>query len=365
MENLVVTTPGFLALLFALALTVILLAVWRWRHRQRVSAVLTALVAVVLVLASAADVVNAHYEYVPQIRDVADLALPGIAYPRVAADVAAHPATRQTQHGGVVSISLPDGHDGLGSTHALVYLPAAYFRNPTDPLPVAYLIHGSPGSAEDWFRAAHAASVGDALDSAGTPAVLVAPTMSRGWTDDSECVDGRSEKVETHLLDVVVPAVEQRFLVRKDRADRILAGNSAGGFCALNLGLRNRDVFGTIVDLSGYTKPTYDGGMAKLFGTTLAPRELAAVVSANTPAEYVPTLPTGPQMRIWLDAGSGDHDVRREETSLSADLRVRPDVTAVLVTRPGGHTYGVWRPALRAGLLWALSSPTAPADSLT
>jgi len=226
-----------------------------------------------------------------------------------------------------------------------------------------YLIHGTPGSAEDWFRAAHAASVGRELDRAGTPTVLVAAAMSKGWTDDSECVDGRSEQVESHLLNIVLPTVEQHFRVRTDRGGRVLAGNSAGGYCALNLGLRNRAVFATIDDLSGYTRPTFDGGMAKLFGTTLSPAALAAEVRDNTPAAYVPSLPSGPPMRIWLDSGRSDTLVLREETAMASELRTRSDVTLMFVTQPGGHTYAVWRSALRTSLVWALAGlPAAPSS---
>lgn len=363
MQNLVVTTPGFLAFLCACTLVAAVFSARRWHRRRWLSATLTTVATLTLALASTADFVNAHYEYVPQVRDVADIVVPGVAYPRVSTTVAMHPTAHPAHPGGVVRLALPNGHDGLGTSHALVYLPAAYFRDPTMRFPVVYLIHGTPGSPEDWFRAAHAASVGHALERAGTPAVLVAPVMSKGWTDDSECVDGRTEQVESHLLDVVLPTVEQHFRVRTDRGGRILAGNSAGGYCALNLGLRNRGLFGTIDDLSGYTKPTFDAGMAKLFGTTLTPTALAADVRNNTPAVYAPTLPAGPATRIWLDSGRSDKEVLREETAMAAELHARTDTPTVLVTQTGGHTYAVWRAALRTSLLWAVAgvgpSPSA------
>ncbi|MCW2620582.1 MAG: esterase [Frankiales bacterium] len=354
MQDLVVTTPAFLAVLCALVVAGALLAGRSLRRRHRLAGIVTSLAVAALAVAAVADVVNAHYQYVPQVRDVADLAVPGVAYPRVSAAVAADPGRYRGQTGGVVRVALPDGHDGLGVTHALVYLPTAYFRDPGVRLPVVYLLHGSPGAAEDWFRAAHAAAVGGALNQQGTPAVLVAPVMSRGWTDDSECVDGRAAQVESHLLRVVLPAVDSGFAVRSDRGGRVIAGNSAGGYCALNLGLRHRDLFATIVDLSGYTRPTYDKGLAALFGPGLPPEQLRALVRANSPADYVPALGTGPAMRIWFDAGRDDHEVLRQETALVAQLAQHPDVTTRFVTRPGGHTYGVWRGALHDSLAWSL-----------
>lgn len=355
MQNLVVTTPAFLTLLCVLTALVGVLAALRWRSRRWLSGVVVTVVTLGLGVTAAADFVNAHYQYVPQVRDVADLAVPGLAYPQIGAAVAAHPFAHPRQPGGVVRISMPNGRDGLGKSRALVYLPSAYFAYPSIPLPVVYLIHGSPGSPEDWFRAGHAAAVGAKLDRIGTPAVLVAPSMSSGWTDDSECVNGRRERVEHHLLAVVIPTVQRRFHVRTDRGARIIAGNSAGGYCALNLALRHRDLFGTVDDLSGSTKPTFRGGMAKLFGTTLTAPQLARTVQANTPAAYVPLLANGPRMRIWLDSGRSDRQVLAQETALSIAFRARTDVEIRLCTRPGGHTYAVWRPALLASLEWALS----------
>ncbi len=68
---------------------------------------------------------------------------------------------------------------------------------------------------------------------------LVAPQLSRYWTDDPECVDGAHEKVETHLFHDVIPTSTRPFAPRADRQGRIFAGMSAGGYCALNLGLRH------------------------------------------------------------------------------------------------------------------------------
>jgi enterochelin esterase-like enzyme len=59
--------------------------------------------------------------------------------------------------------------------------------------------------------------------------------MSRSWTDDPECVDGVHEKVETHLIDDVIPTVDRSLRTIPARTGRIFAGMSAGGFCALNL----------------------------------------------------------------------------------------------------------------------------------
>jgi len=350
MENLVVTTPGFLAVLAFLAVVATAICALRWRRGRRWMAALLSTVPITLGLLTAADFVNAHYDYAPQVRDVLDVAFPGFEYRTLTMhDITngmAHP------HGGVVDVRLPASQDGFGASHELVYVPKAYFTTST-ALPVVYLLHGSPGSAEDWFRAAHAASVGAAVSAQGTPAILVAPEMSRGWTQDSECVDGTKVQAESHLLQVVLPATQRLFRVSTNRSDQVIAGNSAGGYCALNIGLRHRDEFATIIDLSGYTHPTYSGGLGHLFGDGPT---LNQMVAANSPDRYAQALPPGPPTRVWLDVGRADRESFDQETALIRSLNPTSAVTATLTVRKGGHSYQTWRPALRDALGWALRS---------
>jgi S-formylglutathione hydrolase FrmB len=121
---------------------------------------------------------------------------------------------------------------------------------------------------------------------------------------------------------------------------------SAGGYCALNLTLRNSEVFSAAVDMSGYTEPTYDGGLQRLFG----PR-WAAAAAANTPAQYLATHRVTLPLRVRFDVGRGDRRPLREVRALLPVLRA-VGVGVSLTTRSGGHTYHVWVPALRDGLAW-------------
>jgi enterochelin esterase-like enzyme len=192
------------------------------------------------------------------------------------------------------------------------------------------------------------------------PAIVVAPQMSRSWTDDPECVDGAREQVESHLFGVVIPTVEKTFRAEPTRAGRIFAGMSAGGYCALNLGLRHRDAVETIIDLSGDTSPTHTGGAISIFGSH-NPRA-AADVAANNPADYAATMAASPPMRIWLDSGRGDTDIVRQMTQLDHALSPRVG-DLIWRTRPGGHTYWVWTSAMREALPWALGGRAPASDA--
>jgi len=393
MGSLLVISPGFLGTLGVLAAAA--WAAWAWRRRRlrwRGHLVMITL-ATVLTLLAAADVVNAYYAYLPRVDDVLGVTTwPTLPLAQVSSQVdvpagardeplvtgaggvhdgpqagtrptTTRPATvpftgpptrrqpaARPRQGAVVTVPLPGRTSRFGTHEGLVYLPPQYFTDVRARFPTVYLLHGSPGAPIDWYRANRAADIAVRLADAGKPAILVAPLMSHDWLDDSECVDRPGEKVESYLVDDVVPQIDATFRTVARREDRIVAGNSAGGFCALNLGLRHRDAFATIVALSGFSRPTHDGGMVALFGRR---PDLAAVARANDPSRYASSLSRSPTMRVWLDCGRQDVDSLKDETALAPVLRAA-GYTVVLQVRSGRHDYGVWRPALRDALTWAV-----------
>ncbi|MBL7492536.1 esterase [Frankia sp. AgB1.9] len=351
MGSVVVIGKWFVLGLAALSLVGWVCCVWL-RRRRRAAAIGVGTVAMLLTLATVADLVNVHYGYLPRVDDVVGVT----SWPTAPArDAIAAMPNRPHRRGSVIALPVAGKHSGFGTHRALVYLPPQYFTEPGARFPVVYLLHGSPGAPVDWYRANEAATTGALLASTGQPAILVAPRVSHDWLDDSECVDRPSEHIETYLIDDVIPTVDTELRTLPDRADRVFAGMSAGGFCALNLGLRHRDLVGTVVAMSGLAEPTHSGGMAGLFG----PRpDLAAVAAANTPVRYARALPPSPPMRIWLDCGRGDREALRDTRTMAGLLTHRDGFDVVLRLRPGGHDYGVWRPALRDSLRWAVPTST-------
>jgi enterochelin esterase-like enzyme len=345
--NLLVISTGFLTTLVIISVVLWGLTGWRVLRRRWLSTTALGFVALFMSLVTAADFVNAHYAFLPRVADV--LGFRTWPSAQLAEVTATTPPSAGHPRGAVVTLRLPGTDSGFGSPKALVYVPPQYFTEPTRRFPAVYLLHGSPGAPIDWFRAARASDAGLALARAGHPVILVAPRVSRNWSDDSECVDRPKERIETYVIDDVIRDVDAHLRTIADRADRAVAGNSAGGYCALNLGLRHRDRFSAIIDLSGYDRPTYDGGMRALFGDRPG---LADVVAANTPGRYAKTLSPTPDVRLWLDCGMSDGEARRDTVTMSHLLAAR-GFEVNLRLRKGGHDYGVWRPALAEALRWA------------
>jgi enterochelin esterase-like enzyme len=351
-----IVSPAFIAALIFVTLGA--WALWRRMRRRRRGQATTgvALLAAALTVVCGLSVANAYFRYLPHLGDVTNVVADERNWPDFTTVRAVSPADaeRRWPHGVTVHLDVPDRGSGFGPTSALVYLPTQYFSAPSERFPVVYLFHGSPGVPGDWFRGGRAAQAATTMAADGRPVIIVSPRMSSGWLDDPECVNGVKEKVETHLLDDVLPAVDGTLRTVASRDGRTFGGMSAGGYCALNMGLRHRDLVGTIIDMSGFTRPTYTGGLAKLFGP-LTPA-VRAQISANTPADYAATLSAAPPTRVWLDSGSSDKEVLGEMTPIAATLRSR-GLDVEFRVRTGAHTFGVWAPALTEALPWSQGLP--------
>ncbi len=131
------------------------------------------------------------------------------------------------------------------------------------------------------------------------------------------------------------------------RAGRLIAGLSAGGFGAADIGLRNPDVFGTILSLSGYFRPLHDGpfkGAAKAIlrendPTLLARSDRRRLVQDGTRF----FLATGPAHSHWFTPAD-TFAFARELRGLGL-----PVTTFSYPSNPGE-----WKAQLDAALDWAL-----------
>jgi enterochelin esterase family protein len=121
------------------------------------------------------------------------------------------------------------------------------------------------------------------------------------------------------LLEEIIPEVEKAYRVKKDRADRAIAGVSMGGSQALFIGLNHPDRFAWIGSFSGalIMLAPFDQWFSKL------------------------NEGTGDLRLLWIACGKADFlaDVNEKYRNWLKSKGVH--FTAV--ETPGGHTWPVWR----------------------
>ncbi|MEA3078011.1 MAG: hypothetical protein QOF60_2919 [Actinomycetota bacterium] len=325
--NLPLASTAAVAVAAAVLTLAIAIAWWR-RHRR--GRWVSWIVVGVLTIAVGAIGVNDYFAYFPTMADVAGRHAKDQASPAKVAAVAALPTP--PARGLVEQVAIAGTASGFVARPAEIYLPPAWFTTPRPALPVIELLHGSPGTPEDWTRGAQVDVVSDqwALDHGGFAPIIVMPDVNGSFTGNTQCLNGRRGNAETYLVDDVHRFVVDTYGARTDRNGWTVGGLSEGGYCALNLTATHPDVFATFLDFGGSGRPRH---------WHHHPEDVAG----------------------WFEVGSADGLTTRE-VQATAGAMGRAGLEAHLTLVPDGHhTFRVWRQAFADALPWTVSrmQPTA------
>lgn len=329
---------------------------WVWVRRRRGNRWATwPLPAVIPILVLAAlFAINGQFGYINTLGAVFDTA-----------DYATGPTsliTNQTGHyanGVVVPADIPGPTSGVGQLPAYVYLPPQYFDGTGAKFPVAYLLAGTPGEPIDWFRGGDAADAGAASAKSGHPMIIVSPTVGPTPVSDTECVNGAQGQWEDYLGVDVPNWVNSQARSIPGKAGQVIAGLSMGGYCAQMLALRHPDTFAASGNFSGFTVPTYDGGLPALFGN---PPNLAATIASYSGNWLITNQPSSRPVANWLAVGEQDDPVIVTEQQSFASLAHSLGVEAVFSQIRGSHTFYTWGEFIQEWLPWAAAVLAAEAS---
>jgi enterochelin esterase-like enzyme len=206
---------------------------------------------------------------------------------------------------------------------ATVYLPPKY--SPSKKYPVLYLLHGIGGDELEWLLGGAPNIIMDNLYADGKAAEMIV-VMPNGRAQENDRAEGNVyagsaafANFEYDLLNDLIPFIEARYSVKKDKFHRAVAGLSMGGGQSLNFGLAHMDTFAFV------------GGFSSA-PNTKTPEELIPDV-AKTKAE---------NSLLWMVCGSRDGLMYN-----SARLKAFCDehgVPCTLIEYPDGvHDFVVWK----------------------
>jgi enterochelin esterase-like enzyme len=205
-----------------------------------------------------------------------------------------------------------------------VYTPPG--QAPAGGFPVLYLLHGIGGDETEWQRFARPDILLDNLiaDRAAMPMVIVMPNGRAQKNDRAEGNVFAAAPAFAHfgkdLLEDVIPTIEARYAVAKDRERRALAGLSMGGGQSLNFGLGHMDRFAWV------------GGFSSAPNT-------------RSPAQLLPDPAAARQLKLlWLSCGSKD-DLIHISQGVHAYLK-QHDVPHVWHVSGYAHDPPEWKRAL-------------------
>ncbi len=232
----------------------------------------------------------------------------------------------QIAHGKIDTISYMSKTVG-NNRKALVYTPPGYTKN--KKYPVLYLLHGIGGDELEWLKGGTPQVIFDNLlaDGKMVPMIVVMPNGRAMKNDRAEGNIMDPEKVtafatfEKDLLEDLIPFIEKKYPVKKDRDSRAIAGLSMGGGQTLNFGLGNLNMFSWIGSFS-------------------------AAPNTKAPEQLVPDPKFAREKLNLLWISCGDEDGLLSFSQRTHQYLMRNDVPHIYYLEPGGHDFKVWKNGL-------------------
>ena len=230
----------------------------------------------------------------------------------------------------------------------LVYLPPAFY--PAHRYPVMYLLHGLPGSPYSFIGGVRFAATADRLiaNRRTTPFIAVMPPAGATIAFNGEWTG----PWERFVLHDVVRFVDGHLPTVHGPTGRAIAGLSAGGYGAVNIGLRHPTIFSTLESWSGSFAAPRDGSLGNGTPAQRAANDPTSLVVRDV--AHLRALGT----RMYLTAGLQDRGALAE-TRAFARLLTTLKLPHHLSLSPGGHKGRFWRTSLAGALVYAFGSRTA------
>jgi putative tributyrin esterase len=283
----------------------------------------------------------------------------------------------------------------------VIYYPAGYDSDPARRWPVLYYLHGLTGDETNWSVQGGMAA---AADKVGLRALVVMPDGDDGFYTDAstdydydKCIaDGsglfisdapkhktcvKHRRYQQYIVGDLIAHVDATYRTIATRDGRAIAGLSMGGFGALQLAMRHKDVFAAAASHSGvdallYRGPhPYERGKAdiltdaSLWGRGIGPlgswiRDIFGPDIANwrahDPAFLVDTLKPG-ELALYIDCGTEDGFLLHDGAAYLHDLLDAKKIEHAFFLGPGGHDFEFWRARLPESLAFLSAHVTAPA----
>lgn len=208
---------------------------------------------------------------------------------------------------------------------ARVYTPPGF--NKKKKYPVLYLLHGIGGDENEWYNNGVPHIIFDNLIAEGRmePMIVVLPNGRAMKNDRAEGNIFEPEKVEAFarfekdLLNDLIPHIEKKYPVLKNRENRAIGGLSMGGGQTLNFGLGNLDKFAWVGAFSS------------------AP-------NTKAPAELLPNPNSAKELLNLLYVSCGDKDNLIHVSKRTHEYLKANDVPHIYRVIPDGyHDFAVWK----------------------
>jgi len=230
-----------------------------------------------------------------------------------------------------------------------IYLPPDY-KTSERSYPVLYLLHGATDDHTGWVQFGEIKHIADKAIKNGTATAMIvvmpdADTKQMGYTNTPN-----GWRYEDFFFDELMPHVEDKYRIRKEKRYRAVAGLSMGGGGTFYYALYRPDLFSSACPLSASTGPLrhedVDRQMKRRGMGEVSETEKDEWFKRYSVVELVKTMPEEDLKSVKWFIDCGDDDFLYEGNSLVHINLKKRNIPHEYRVRDGRHNWTYWRKSL-------------------
>lgn len=230
-----------------------------------------------------------------------------------------------------------------------VYLPPDYETSERS-YPVLYLLHGGGDDQTGWVQFGEIMHIADKAIKKGkaTPMIVIMPDANTGQRGYTNTPNGWN--YEDFFFEELMPHVEEKFRIKKEKRYRAVAGLSMGGGGSFYYALHRPDLFSSACPLSASTGPLaiedVDRQMQRRGMPEATEKQKEEWFEKYSVVHMVKNLPEDDLKSVRWFIDCGDDDFLYEGNSLvHIEMRKR-NIPHEFRIRDGAHNWTYWRESL-------------------
>ncbi|MDA7765521.1 esterase family protein [Flavobacteriaceae bacterium] len=255
------------------------------------------------------------------------------------------------QYGKVMDHLTLDSKILKGERNFAVYLPPDYDHS-SRSYPVLYLLHGYTDDHTGWVQFGEVLHIADKAinDGSATAMIIIMPDADSGLPGYTNAINGKWD-YEDFFFNELMPHVEERFRIKKNKRYRAVAGLSMGGGGTFLYAMHRPDLFSSAAPLSASLGPQSLEEMKNFPYVGFSKKEINQkgfdlYSLRNNPLKLVDKMSKKDlnSVRWYIDCG--DDDFLYEANSLMHLKMREKEIKHEFRIRDGDHSWDYWRSAL-------------------
>ncbi len=231
-----------------------------------------------------------------------------------------------------------------------IYLPPCY-ESSERSYPVLYLLHGGGDDQTGWIQFGEVLRIADTAIRSGeaTPMIIVMPdanTGQRGYTND---LNG-DWRYEDFFFEELMPHVEQKYRIKREKRFRAIAGLSMGGGGTFYYALHRPDLFSSAAPLSAAVGPVkredMEGYLRRWNLTEASKERMDSWFEKYSTLHMIENMPDDQKRAVRWFIDCGDDDFLYEGNALVHIAMRKKEIPHEYRVRNGGHNWTYWRESL-------------------